>query len=270
MGRITLTREHKQWISVAAFSLAALLLLDGIYQIGMHARWRSWIPETLAAPAPTTQPTTTQPTDSQPTDSQPTGSQPATTQPTDSQPAGSQPTDSQPADAKPSAPERPKPAIPAAAGGARPTRPPMVRGARSPKPTPPPSVDAAIRKRNPMTKPLPKGHGMRLTGVLGNLALFTTREGKAIGIELGKSSQGVKVTAMDGFNVTIEYEDKSETMKLFPEKRGPAPPRPPTSPPTSAPAASSAPATRPPNAETQPAKPTADEASTSRPVGAEP
>ena len=110
---------------------------------------------------------------------------------------------------------------------------------------------------------------MRLTGVLGNLALFTTREGKAVGIEMGKSSQGVKVTAMDGFNVTIEYEGKSETMKLFPEKSKPGPPRPPTSRPSSPPAASGAPATSQPIPETQPATSTAEEAPASRPVGAE-
>jgi hypothetical protein len=109
-------------------------------------------------------------------------------------PAASQPTDTQPA--------------PAAAAS---------------KPGKPPPIHAAIRKRNIMTQPVPKGHGMKLTGVLGNIALFMTRDGKTVGIEEGKSEHGIKVTAVDGYSVTIEYEGKPETMKLFADEKGPAP-----------------------------------------------
>lgn len=258
MGRITLTREHQQWISVAAFCLATLLLLDGIYQLGMHARWRSWIPETLAANAAAGEPST----------SAPTATRPAEASPADSQPADSPGTDPSPPDMPPSAatttglPTRPGMRATAPGG------PPAPRAMRPPGAAAP-AVDAAIGKRNPMTHALPKGHGLRLTGVLGNLALFATREGKDLAIELGKSSQGVKVTAMEDFNVTIEYEGKSETMKLFPEKPGPVPARPPASKPASTPAVSSAPANAAATTETPPAETSADETPASRPVGAE-
>jgi hypothetical protein len=89
-----------------------------------------------------------------------------------------------------------------------------------------PVVHADIKRRNIMAPPKPKGHGLRLTGVLGETALFTTRENKTVGIEQGKSANGVTVVAVDGYTVTIKYKDKTETVKLFPRAggaRGPSP-----------------------------------------------
>ena len=82
---------------------------------------------------------------------------------------------------------------------------------KSPKPA---RVHAAIKKRNIFTKPKPKGHGLKLTGVLGNLALFNKRGGQTVGIEEGKSGQGIKVISINNYEVTIEYQNKQETLKL--------------------------------------------------------
>ncbi len=196
MGKVILTSVHKRRIALAMFALAALMLLDGIYQVGTHVRWRYWIPTTLAAGTATSQPTDTRPTDMQRTDTQPTD-----TQRTDTQPTETQPTDTQ-----------------------------AVTGGRKAPAAKPLQVHAAIKKRNIMAPPMPRRHGMRLTGVLGDSALFTTQKGKPVWIELGKSSQGVKVIAIDGYSVTIEYKGKTQTMKLFPERRGSAPSAPPAGP----------------------------------------
>lgn len=68
-----------------------------------------------------------------------------------------------------------------------------------------------------MAEPKPTGHGLSLTGVLDNVAFFRNREGKDVSIEEGKSGEGgVKVTTIEGTNVTIDYEGKPETMRMFP------------------------------------------------------
>jgi hypothetical protein len=118
---------------------------------------------------------------------------PAATQPASSQPASSQPA-SQPASRSKDGP---------------PSR--QAEKTRSSKPH---EVSAAIKRRNVFAPVPAKGHGMRLTGVLGRLALFQ-KGGRTVGIEEGQSAQGVKVVSIQGYEVTIEYEGKPETMKLF-------------------------------------------------------
>jgi len=172
MVKIKRPDNLRQKIAIAAFALAALMALDVLYQIGMHIRWRSWLPDTLEAA--TSRPSTTRPT--------------TTSQSANSQQAGSQPTSGK------AVSERGKP------------------------PAKPPVILAAIRKRNILTAPVQKGHGMQLTGVLGNTALFNAREGGTVGIEEGKSGSGIKVISIDGYSVTIEHEGKTETMKLFPDE----------------------------------------------------
>ncbi len=200
MGKVKLTDTLKRRIALATLALAALMLLDGIYQAGMHVKWRRWIPKTLAAERATTQPTDTQPSDTQPADSQPTGTRPADTQAAGTQAAGSRPASTR-ASAKKPAGRRPRP------------------GSTTGKSKKTPAVHAAIKRRNIMAQPKPKGHGMQLTGVLGNVALFKARDGKTVGIEEGKSSGGIKVKAIKGYEVTIEFQGKAETMKLFSEQK---------------------------------------------------
>ncbi|MFA5864578.1 MAG: hypothetical protein WC975_07800 [Phycisphaerae bacterium] len=85
------------------------------------------------------------------------------------------------------------------------------------KPTlvPPPQLSASLKKRNIFIEPMPKGHGMSLTGVMGTIALFRNRGGQTVGIEEGKSANGITVKSIKNYEVTIEYEGKPETMKLF-------------------------------------------------------
>jgi hypothetical protein len=119
-----------------------------------------------------------------------------TSQPT-TQPA-SQPAQSQPATQAASRPavERPRPR-----GG--PAKAPVA------------DIHPILKKRNIFTEPPVKGHGMRLTGVIGRTALFATRDGKTVGIEEGQSGQGIKVKSIKEYEVVIEYDGKPETMKLF-------------------------------------------------------
>jgi len=171
MGRLKLTTEHKRIFSIVMAVVAVLMLADVVYQITMHVRWRWWIPSTLAAEGPTTQPAATQS---------------AATQP----------------DAK----EKEK-----------------KKKTKKPKP---PEVHAAIKKRNIFTKVKPKGHGLKLTGVIGSTALFADRKNKTVAIEEGKSGKGVKVKSISGYEVVIEYKGKTETMKLFGGKGWGGPPSP--------------------------------------------
>jgi hypothetical protein len=180
MGKVRLTSTHKKGISIAAIAIVTLMLVDAVYQIGVHVAWRRWLPEALAARSPTTQP--------------------AQTQPADTQPANTQPADK----------------------------------AKAKKPSKPPEIHAAIKKRNIFTKVKPKGHGMKLTGVIGRIALFKKGD-QTVGIEEGESGHGIKVVSIKDYEVTIEHEGKSETMKLFsgssadrggrpgPDREGPSP-----------------------------------------------
>ncbi len=97
---------------------------------------------------------------------------------------------------------------------------PASRGAPPPAaastPKPAGEIHAALRKRNIFTEPPQKGHGMRLTGVLGRVALFANRGNQTIGIEEGQSASGIKVVSIKAYEVVIEYQGKPETMKLFP------------------------------------------------------
>jgi len=105
----------------------------------------------------------------------------ATTQPASSQPASS------PADAKP--------------GRAKESRPVTIA--------------AAISRRNIFAPPRPGGHGLTLTGVIGRIALFNSRDGGTVGIQEGESEQGVKVVSIRDYEVTIEFKGKKETLKVF-------------------------------------------------------
>ncbi|MHC4442372.1 MAG: hypothetical protein ACYTF1_05270 [Planctomycetota bacterium] len=166
--KLLLTNQNKKRIAMVMVAIAALMLVNTIYQLGMHIRWQFWLSQARAAGNPTTQPASTQP-------------------------AASQPTDTQPAK-KDRKKKKPK------------------------KKDKPLQISADIKKRNIFTKAKPKGHGMKLTGVLGNTVLFTNRGGQTVSIEEGKTAQGVKVVGIDNYNVTIEYQGKPQTMKLFTDK----------------------------------------------------
>ena len=198
MVPMKLTAGRKRTVSIVALALAAILGLDVIYQFSMHAVWRRWLPSTLATAAATAQPVATQPADTQPADTQPADTQPADTQPATSQPAEP----------------------PAAAQGE--TSPPDAPESRE--------LHAAIRKRNVFAPYQPRRHGLALTGVLGNIALFSKGD-KTIGIEEGKSEGDVKVVSICGYEVTIEFDGKPETMALFTGSSA----APPSSPPEPAP-----------------------------------
>lgn len=166
MRSIKLTSRQQKIIALAAFGLTLVLFGDAIYQIGLHAAWRRWIPDALATPAAT-----------QPADTQPAGTQPSTSPAPDAD--GGKKTD---AKIKPYEPY------------------------------------LAIRKRNVFTPHQVAKHGLKLTGVIDRLALFAKGD-KTVGIELGSSEQGVKVVEINDYDVTIEYQGKKETMKLFPDER---------------------------------------------------
>jgi len=182
MVKLKLTRKHAKNISITAMVLVALMLADTLYQIGMHVHWRVWLPASLAA-----QPATTQPAETQP----------ASTQPADAPSAQTQPTSTKPADTQPS------------------NKAQKAKKKESMKTSKPPEIHAAITKRNIFTKHKPQNHGLTLTGVLGQTALFDKKDGKSVAIEEGKSAQGVKVVSIKDYEVTIEYKGKTETMKLF-------------------------------------------------------
>lgn len=79
----------------------------------------------------------------------------------------------------------------------------------------PPELVAALRKRNFFQPPRPTGHGLSLTGVLGNIAFFTGRDGRTMSIKEGESGGGIKLKTIRDYEVVIEYKGKPETMKLF-------------------------------------------------------
>ena len=55
---------------------------------------------------------------------------------------------------------------------------------------------------------------MKLTGVIGRIALFKKGD-QTVGLEEGNSGHGIKVVSIKGYEVTIEHEGKSETLRLF-------------------------------------------------------
>jgi hypothetical protein len=95
-------------------------------------------------------------------------------------------------------------------------------------PSKPGELHASIKKRNIFMEPKPRGHGLTLTGVLGTFALFNDRGGQTIGIEEGKNGNGITVKSINEYEVTIEYQGKTETLKLFPAVNSPGPAMPPT------------------------------------------
>jgi len=77
-------------------------------------------------------------------------------------------------------------------------------------------VHAAIRKRNIFAPaPKPASHEMKLTGLLGTTAVFQKKD-KTFYIEEGKSTEGLTVKKIDGYQVTIEFQGRVETMQLLP------------------------------------------------------
>lgn len=199
MVEMKLTTSQRRTASIVALSLTALLGLDLVYQFTVHALWRQWLPTSLAAAVATTQPATTQPAGSQPADTQPAGTQPAHTQPATTQPTP----------AKPTEPPKNAKGKPPSAGKAQPKE-----------------LHAAIRKRNIFTPYQVRQHGLALTGVLGNIALFS-KGNETIGIEEGKAEGGVKVVSIQDYQVIIEFEGKTETMELFSGSPGAPPSGPP-------------------------------------------
>lgn len=115
------------------------------------------------------------------------GMEVATSQPAGSQPAGTQPAGNEKKD------EKKEPKI---------------------------EIDPIIKKRNVFTPPPSEGHGMELTGVIADTALFR-RGGESIAIEKGKENNGVKVVEINGYEVVIEFKGKKETLKLFSDTGGP-------------------------------------------------
>ncbi len=193
MVKMKLTTAQKRTASIVALALAAILALDLLYQVTLHVVWRRWLPTSLAAAVATTQPATTQPTDTQPAGTQPAGTQPAATKPAEPPPG---------AKGKPPSAEKAKPK----------------------------ELHAAIRKRNIFTPYQVRQHGLALTGVIGNIALFS-KGNETIGIEEGKAEGGVKVVSITGYKVTIEFAGKTETMELFSASPGAPPSGPPGPPP---------------------------------------
>lgn len=219
MGKLKFVSEHARNVSIAMIVLATLMVIDGVYQTSMHLKWRHWLPATLAAGSAATQPAGSQPTDTQPSGSRPATSRPATSQPSASQPAGTQSSDTQPAGTQPTG-TRPSTSQPTATQPAatQPTATPATAKSASKPPTvpsEPPAVSAAIRKRSLFAPPQPKTPKPVLTGVLGGIALFKTADGKTVGIAEGESSQGMKVKTIRDYEVVVEYEGKTNTMKLF-------------------------------------------------------
>ncbi len=150
MGKLTLSPAARRRLAQIMLVLAAIMLVDTIYQLGMHITWRLWIARqsnAIRANQPSTQP----------------------------------------------------------------AQPPQNK---------PVELAAAIRNRNLFTPPRPQGHGLALSGVIGNIALFASREGGTVGIKEGESARGVSVKAINQYEVVIEYQGKPETMRLFPDQRG--------------------------------------------------
>ena len=56
---------------------------------------------------------------------------------------------------------------------------------------------------------------MTLTGVIGRIALFNSRDGGTVGIQEGESEKGVKVVSIRDYEVTIEFKGKKETLNAF-------------------------------------------------------
>lgn len=219
-------------VSAVLLVIAALMLIDVVYQVGMHIRWRRWTAAAMAtvspAPAAASQPaggeaaasqaSSSQPSASQSGASQTAGSPPAATQAgasQASQPAGTQPVTTKAAASQAAGPKTPPALASGQASRPGPGGPQGKPGGSAAKPPKPYVASAAVKRRNIFAEPKPKGHGLTLTGVLGTTALFSTREGQPAAIEEGQSGAGgVKVTGIDGTVVKIEFEGKPETLTL--------------------------------------------------------
>ena len=177
MVELKLSGKQGRYVAAGMAALAGLMVVSLFYQVALHLVWRSWLKEASAVLAVPT----TQPASSQPASSQPAGSQPASSQPAGSQPAS------------------------APAGGKQ-------TGRKEPHPV---KIAAAISRRNIFAPPRPTGHGLTLTGVIGRIALFNSRDGGTVGIQEGESEQGVKVVSIRDYEVTIEFKGKKETLKVF-------------------------------------------------------
>lgn len=204
MVKLKFMRARGRRISIAMILMAALMAMDAAYQTSMHLRWRRWLPQTLAAGSNTTRPAGTQPAGGQPEAGQRSGRHSAETLPSGTQPFGTQPARSRPSDTQPAGS---RPAAATATAG------PAIQPSAAPPE--PPVVSPAIRKRSLFAPPQPKAPRPALTGVLGSIALFRTADGRTIGIAEGESSQGMKVKAIRDYEVVVEFEGKTDTVKLF-------------------------------------------------------
>lgn len=178
MAWLTLSESGRRRVALAAFGLTTLLSLDAVYQLGAHLHWRGWIAAATAAPVPASQPVDTQP-----------ASQTAETQPTTTQAAETQAADSQAIETQPTPP-----------GAAPPTDDPIL---------------AALLRRNILAPPVPRMPPARLTGVLGDVALFAGPQGRTLAIQAGQSVGGIKVVQIKGYTVTIEMDGKTTELGLF-------------------------------------------------------
>jgi hypothetical protein len=95
------------------------------------------------------------------------------------------------------------------------TAPPSTQPAGKDKPSRPPELAEALRKRNIFVPVRPNVHGLALSGVIGDFALFRTQQGSTVAIKEGESGSGVRVKSIDGYDVVIEYQGKPETLHLF-------------------------------------------------------
>ncbi len=210
MDKLTLTTVHKQRIALIAFAVATLMLVDCIYQVAMHIRWQVWIPSTLVMDEPTTQTADEESSDKQQADVEGKSSE---TQAGDTEASAEKPSDTEASAEKPSDAEASGEETKSNGDKPGPSQKAKKISAL---------LEAAITKRNIMAKPKPKK--VELIGVLGKIALLKIPGGKTVGIEEGKSAQGIKVISIEGYKVTIEHHGQTETKQLFPDKDKPLAP----------------------------------------------
>lgn len=90
----------------------------------------------------------------------------------------------------------------------------------------PHELHATLQKRNVFAPVHRPHHGLQLTGVIGDTALFNKGP-----MKVGDTKDGAKLVRIEGYVVTIEYQGNEETFKLFdgqsqgPPSRGGGEPR---------------------------------------------
>jgi len=201
MVKIDWTPRRKRIAAIVMLAIVILLSINIIQQFGSHLLWRRWVTRNTVVAIATTQPAATQAAESRPAGSMPESAPASRPGTADSQST----TTSAPASVPASSPA--------------PDRSDRESKKKTGESPPPAELNPAIKKRNPFlpVTSKPAGHGLRLTGVIGNIALFARRDGQTIGIGQGESAEGVTVKSITEYQVTIEFEGKSETLNLFGE-----------------------------------------------------